>query len=158
MGLLRSSLSTITVLCCAEFQADSHWPRRAVHGKRGPQHQRLAGRLPDLTVLHASLHAMIIQICCMHRCQECSTGPRSQLLRRYAFVVQFFLTTVKTSWLDGKVRLLFLLTALSQAPPAISCCSAIMPAYVLIPPTSRLQHVVFGSVTKGMDIVKKIEG
>ena len=48
---------------------------------------------------------------------------------------QFFLCTVKTEWLDGKV------------------CKLIR----ILPATIEVQHVVFGSVVEGMDVVKKVE-
>ena len=51
---------------------------------------------------------------------------------------QFFLCTVKTQWLDGKVTLKFAQRNL-----------------ILI---YYIQHVVFGSVVEGMEVVKKIEG
>lgn len=48
---------------------------------------------------------------------------------------QFFLCTVKTAWLDGKVK------------------SNLRSVSDMIP----IQHVVFGNVVEGMDVVSKVE-
>lgn len=71
---------------------------------------------------------------------------------------QFFLTTVTTSWLDGK--------HVVTAPPqdallgshdyTISCCD-LHPKKWRFVDFEALCAQVFGSVTKGMDLVKKIE-
>ena len=59
---------------------------------------------------------------------------------------QFFLCTVKTAWLDGKVRWGGSML-LARFASKLTRTSSLL----------HLQHVVFGSVTKGMEVVKAIE-
>lgn len=58
---------------------------------------------------------------------------------------QFFITTVTTPWLDGKVRVWY---PHAGGPAWMTHTSPTSP------PAPATQHVVFGKVLEGMDVVK----
>ena len=84
-ALRRTSLP-----CRRELQAPAQQARPALHGQRRPEHQRLAGTLPSPPSDALSSRYVEREI--------------DSLLTRHTPCpnAQFFITTVVTSWLDGK--------------------------------------------------------